>query len=175
VKFIKRITKPLHPRDEVVFLLPEWARLGVKGGGAVRTFLTILAATVCAVVASIGVHKWYRMRPSEPTIAVWQTSAVPATPTAQPERWSYADLMRLKAKMSEADRQVVADVLRGHTREVPAGDSAAAGRREPWRRGRVEARIAGEFGRSAGGKSRRYFQKIPATLKDIILAVRAFL
>jgi hypothetical protein len=118
VKFIKRITKPLHPRDEVVFLLPEWARLGVKGGGAVRTFLTILAATVCAVVASIGVHEWYRMRPSEPTIAVWQTSAVPATPTAQPERWSYADLMRLKAKMSEADRQVVADVLRGHTREA---------------------------------------------------------
>lgn len=83
-----------------------------------RTFLTILAATVCAVVASIGVHEWYRMRPSEPTIAVWQTSPVPATPPTQPERWSYADLMRLKAKMSEADRQIVADVLRAHTQEA---------------------------------------------------------
>lgn len=83
-----------------------------------RTFLTILAATVCAVVASIGVHEWYRMRPSEPTIAVWQTSPIQATPTARPERWSYADLMRLKARMSDADRQIVADVLRGQTQEA---------------------------------------------------------
>lgn len=83
-----------------------------------RTILTILVATVCAVIASIGVHEWYRMQPSEPTIAVWQTPPIPATPTDRPERWSYADLMRLKAKMSDADRQIVADVLRGHAREA---------------------------------------------------------